>query len=956
MTERPYPQHWEADVVLTDGGVVHVRPIGAEDGPAILDMHRRMSDRTRYLRYFSATPVIGPAQLRVFTEVDHHDAIGLVAELGGQVIAAGTCHRDDRDPVSAEVAFVVEDAQQRRGLGSILLEHLAAAAAEVGIRRFTAEVLAENQQMVRVFADAGYAVHRRYESGVVDVTFDIAPTARSREVLAGREHRAEARSLARLLAPRSIAVIGALAEVGKVGHAVLENLLRAGFTGPVYPVNPDARSVQGVRAYARVTDIPDPVDVAVVTVPAGTVAEVVQGCRAKQVHGLVVVTSGFADAGGNGAEAQRHLVAVARGSGMRVLGPNCLGMVNTDPAVRLNATLAPVVPGPGRVGFFSQSGALGIAILADAARRGLGLSSFVSAGNRADVSGNDLLQYWYSDDRTEVVLLYLESFGNPRKFARLARVLARTKPVIAVKSGRHALVPAGLAASSAPLSNTSVAALFAQSGVIRTDTLGDAFDVTQLLSTQPVPQGDRIAILGNSTALGILAVDACLDAGLRVVDGEPRDLGVDVTAAELGVAVHATVRRDDVDAVVVVFVPPVAVDGRDHATALKVAAQGAAVPVLSTFLAVTGLADALQVADGQGGAARGSVPSYATPERAVAALAHAVRYGEWLRRPPGAPVRPSGIDAAAARTLVDGWRAAPGGAGSGAGSGAGIDAGIDGSTESAGSAKSTGRAGSTDSGAGTGTGSTDGTGSGAGIGSGASTGSTSPVTGPRAVQDLTDAQLVALLGCYGVTLLPFRTVPGADEAVAAAGELGLPVAVKAFDESLRHRMDQAGVRLHLATEDDIRRAVGELAAVGSSRVYVQQMAPADRSTVPTVFQVTADPSFGALVSFGVGGVATDLLDDRAYRIVPLTDVDAAELVRGPRAAPLLEGYRNAPPVDLAALADVALRLSCLADDVPELLYLQLQPVLAGPAGVAVTGAVGRLGEASPAVDDRRRLR
>src|SRR5450755_4270875 len=486
-------------------------------------MHARLSARTLYLRYFSPVSTVSEQKIAIFTDVDHDSRVGLVAELGGEMIAAGTYHRDPvGDTDAAEVALLVEDSQQGRGVGSILLEHLAAAAQERGIRRFTAAVLGQNTTMLRVLVDAGYTVRREYASGVVDLVFDIEPTEKSRAVMTAREHRAEARSIARLLSPRSIAVIGASNDPAKLGHIVLENLLRGKFCGPVYPVNPDAVSVQGVRAYASVSDIPDPVDLAVVAVPASTVAEVVQACRAKQVHGLVVMTAGFADAGLDGADAERQLVALARGAGMRVLGPNCLGLVNTDPAVRMNATLAPVVPPPGRVCFFCQSGTLGIAILADAAARGLGLSTFVSAGNRADVSGNDLLQFWHGDDRTEVVLLYLESFGNPRKFARLARVLARTKPVIAVKSGRHATLTPAPGPHSPQLSGAAVASLFAQAGVIRTETLAAAFDVAQLLSTQPVPVGDRVAVIGNSPALGMLGVDACLYAGRGSPTADPR--------------------------------------------------------------------------------------------------------------------------------------------------------------------------------------------------------------------------------------------------------------------------------------------------------------------------------------------------------------------------------------------------------------------------------------------------
>ena len=885
-----YPQHWEADVLLADGGAVHIRPSAATDGPAILAMHERMSERTRYLRYFQAVARLSPAQLAVFTDVDHDSAVGLVAELGGDIIAAGSYHRSRRDPAAAEVAFVVEDAQQRRGLGSILLEHLAAAAQERGIRQFTAEVLGENQGMVRVFIDAGYAVTREFSSGIVDLAFDIAPTASSLAVLTAREQRAESRSIARLLAPRAVAVIGASNESRKLGHAILLNLLRAGFTGPVYPVNPDTISVQGVRAYASVLDIPDPVDIAVVTVPAASVAEVVDACRAKGVHGLVVVTGGFADtdgpgADGSGADSQRRMVAMARANGMRVVGPNCLGLVNTDPGVRLNATLASVVPPPGRVGFFCQSGALGIAILADAATRGLGLSSFVSAGNRADVSGNDLLQFWHGDERTEVVLLYLESFGNPRKFARLARTLARRKPVIAVKSGRHALVSPGLAASSATISDTAVAALFAQSGVIRTDTLGEAFDVAQLLAHQSVPTGDRVAILGNSTALGVLALDACLDAGLTVVDEVPVDFGVNVSPEELGSAVRIAAGRSDVDAVVVVYVPPVAIPGQAHAEALRAAAADSAVPVVTTFLSVDGLSEALTIRGPDGGAARGSVPSYRTPERAVTALARAVHYGRWLARSAGTVSVPAGVSTARARELL-------------------VQYGQ---------------------------------------------------RGPRD-RSLTDAELVALLGCYGIDIARFAVADSAEEAVRAADRIGYPVALKVFDQELRHRFDQFGVRLALPDGAAVRAAYAELAASGGAEVYVQQMAPRDRSTVGTVLRIVLDPSFGALVSFGVGGVATELLGDLAYQAVPLTDADAVDLIDAPRAAPLLAGYRGAAVVDRAALLDLVLRASALADDLPEISELTLQPVLLGPAGYCVTGASGRIGAPAASPDVRRRLR
>ena len=502
--EPDYPRHWEADVVASDGGVVHLRPMLPGDADAILAFHARLSERTRYLRYFGPYPHIPVRDLERFTVVDHHARVALVAWLGDEIIAVGRYEgRFGQDSTEvegpAEVAFVVRDDHQSRGLGSILLEHLTAAARERGVRRFEAEVLAENGQMVRVFRDAGYQISREFAEGVLHLEFDIDPTERSMEVRGAREQRAEARSVHNVLHPRSIAVIGASTDPSKIGHAVLLHLLRGNFAGPVYPVNPEARSVRGVRAYPAVTDIPDDVDLAVIAVPAAGITEVLDSCLAKGVKALVVLSAGFADAGPDGVTAQHRLAEEARAHGMRVVGPNALGVANTDPQVRMNATLAPTMPAAGRVGFFSQSGALGIALLGTAAERGLGLSTFVSAGNRADLSGNDVLQYWQTDPATDVVLLYLESFGNPRKFARLARRLGRTKPIVAVKSGRWNETSAESAA--APVDESRVQALFEHSGVIRVQNVTQMFDTAQLLAYQPLPAGGRVAVVGNSTAL-----------------------------------------------------------------------------------------------------------------------------------------------------------------------------------------------------------------------------------------------------------------------------------------------------------------------------------------------------------------------------------------------------------------------------------------------------------------------
>ncbi|GAA1310902.1 GNAT family N-acetyltransferase [Saccharothrix xinjiangensis] len=883
MDPFDYPRHWEADVVLSDGGTVHLRPITPDDAERLLAFHGRLSERTRYFRYFGPYPRMPKRDLDRFSTVDHSDRVALAALLGDDIVAVG---RYDRlgGGGSAEVAFVVEDPHQGRGLGSILLEHLAAAARERGLSRFTAEVLAENGQMVRVFRDAGYSVSRAFDEGALHLEFDIDPTDQSVEVARAREQAAEARSVHNLLHPRSIAVIGASTDDTKIGHAVLTNLLTANFAGPVYPVNAEHRSVRGVRAYPSVLDIPDDVDLAVVAVPAPRVDEVMDACLAKGVKALVVVTSGFRETGPGGLSAERRLVAEARAHGMRVVGPNALGVINTDAGVRLNATLAPSLPVRGRTGFFCQSGALGTAILATAAQRGLGLSTFVSAGNRADVSGNDLLQYWETDPATDVVLLYLESFGNPRKFARLARRLGRTKPIVAVKSGRHAVTPA-LAATSVPVDEASVQALFEQAGVIRVESLAQLFDTALLLAHQPLPAGPRVAVVGNSTAIGLLAADTALAQGLELAGG-PVDVGAQAGPEAFAAAVEEALADPGADALVVVFVPPLTVPGTAFARALREVVErgGRTKPIASTFLAVEGVPDELAVPGPGGAPGRGSVPSYPSPERAVLALARATRYARWRAAPQGAFTRPDGIDADTAQRLVAELR---------------LDE-----------------------------------------------------TGERRLDDDT---AVRLLACYGVDVVPFRVVSSADDAARAAAELGYPVALKSTDDRLRHRTDLVGVRLDLAGDEAVRSAHAMLAEVSDRPdVYVQRMAP---KGISCVLGLQDDPSFGTLLSFGLSGLVSDLLGDRAYRAVPLTDADAAALVRAPKAAPLLAGYRGDEPADLVALQELVLRLAALAEDFPEVREVALEPVLASAAGAYVSSARVTLGP-PPSLHDTgpRRLR
>jgi acyl-CoA synthetase (NDP forming)/RimJ/RimL family protein N-acetyltransferase len=849
-----YPLQWEADVVVADGGTVHLRPIRPDDADALVALHERLSDQTRYFRFFGPYPHLSQRDVERFTVVDHDRRAAIVATLGADLI--GVARYESTGPDVAEVAFVIEDAHQGRGLGPLMLEHLAAAARERGITKFEADVLPTNRRMLRVFLDAGYSAERAFDVDAVHVTFAIEPTIESLAAARAREHRAEAQSIRRLLTPASVAVIGASEERFGVGRAVLANLLGYGFRGPIHPVHPTAAHIASVPAYPSILDVPGQVDLAVVALPAESVVEVVDQCAAKGVHALVILSSGFAETGDpDGVARQAEVVRVARANGMRVIGPNCLGVLNTDPGVRLNATLAATVPGRGSIGMFSQSGSLGSMILADAARRGLGLSTFVSAGNRADVSGNDLLQFWEEDDATGVVLLYLESFGNPRKFARLARRIAVRKPVVLVRSGRSAaLLPMGHRVSPVRIPADAEDALFAQAGVVRVDSLAQGLDVSTLLAHQPLPRGDRVAIVGNSFAVGLLAMDACVTHGLAVAGGRPVDLGADADAAAYETALRAAVDDDEVDALVVVFVPPLVGDDPDvRAVVARVGADNTGKPVVSTFLAQTGLSPEL-----------GPVPSYASPQAAVDALAKAVAHAAWRRRPVGALPDLHDADPAAAQQLA---RAAL------------------------------------------------------------------QTTAER--HQLDDEAARELLDAVGIRVWSAVRATSRNGALLAARRLGWPVAVKTVDERLRRRVDLGGVRLDVANERDLRTAYDAIGRLSSGEVLVQRMAPPG---VAVTVESVEDPSFGALVSVGVGGIATDLLGDRAYRAVPLTDVDAGEMVRSLRAAPLLLGWRGTDAVDVVALEDLLLRVSLLLDEVPEVAELRLGSVLVGASGVSVLEA------------------
>lgn len=922
---QEYPAHWEADVVLRDGGTARIRPITTEDAERLVSFYEQVSPESKYYRFFAPYPRLSAKDVHRFTHHDYVDRVGLAATVGGEFIATVRYDRIGED--EAEVAFLVQDAHQGRGVASALLEHIAAVAREREVSRFVAEVLPANNKMIKVFTDAGYEQKRSFEDGSVHLTLDLEPTAASLAVQRAREQRAEARSVQRLLAPRAVAVVGAGRTPGGVGRTVLRNLLGSGFTGRTYAVNrafPDGvTELDGVPAHRTVASIDDTVDLAVIAVPAGRVPEAVADCGESGVQGLVVLSAGYAESGAEGLRRQRELLRQARSYGMRIIGPNAFGLINTAEAVRLNASLAPESPVRGRIGLFTQSGAIGIALLSGLHRRGAGLSSFISSGNRADLSGNDFLQYWHEDPDTDVALLYLESIGNPRKFTRLARRTAAVKPVVVVKGARHSgSAPPGHAVPVTRLPDATVSALLRQAGVILVDTVTELVDAGLLLADQPLPEGPRVAILGNSESLGLLTYDACLTERLRPLP--PVDLTTDATPQDFRDALAGALADEGCDAVLITAIPWVGEngvtesgDGEVLAAALReAAAHSPAKPVAVVHLEIGGLAEALAAAtnsvrhpkgtpppagprtagggeaatsDSDGGTDAppawdrpGGMPAYPAAERAVRALAQAVRYGQWRRQAadPGRVPAYDDIDEPGAAERI----------------GALLE--------------------------------------------------TAHVDVARGLTlSLDDA--CELLGLYGICVLPARPAPDADTAVAAAAHLGYPVALKATAPHLRHRPDLGGVRLDLGSETGLRRAYTELTrALGAPAVVqpvVQAMVPRG---VDTVVRSAIDPAVGAVLSFGLAGAPSELLGDTAHRLVPATDRDVAELIRSIRTAPLLFGWRGSAPVDTHALEELLLRVSRLVDDHPEVVSVALEPVVVGPSGLSVLGASVRLAPAN----------
>lgn len=896
-----YPGHWEADVVLRDGGTAHVRPIRPADADALQAFHMAQSQKSTYFRFFAPLERLPDAELHRFTHVDHQDRVALVAVVDvddvEHIIAVARFDRTGE--TTAEVAFNVSDAHHGRGLGSVLLEHLAAAARERGIHRFTAEVLPQNGKMLAVFREAGYQVQAKLDDGIVWVAFDVDPTLRSLAVMADREHSAESRSVATLLQSRAILVVTDPAGRDHgAGCAVVRHLVGlpdATTSGLAGVGDGDALTVDVVgwdrapapaRVRAGLDEVPGPVDLVVLAVPADRCAETVRQCAHLRPHAVLVLSTGFAETGAEGLAHQRDLLRSAHSIGARVLGPGSFGFVR-----RINASLAAEPPTPGRLGLFCQSAPLAVGLLASARRRNVGLSTFVSSGHRADVSGNDLMQFWTEDPETDVVAMYLESIGNPRKFARVARRLAAVKPVVVVTAGSSGhVVPSGHVLRETHVPRRALDDMLRQSGIVRVTSQHQLLDVAQLLVHQPRPAGSRVAVVAGSEPMAALAAEAATSAGLTVTtrrailtagDSTPDDVSrLDADLADV-------FADPGTDAVVLLHVPPL---GEAHPAVARSVARAAAASGRTAVACIRGLSGITTALTGRGPDGRAvTVPAYATPEDAVLALAGAVRYSEWRSTDHGRPLAPDGIDAARARRLV-----------------------LEALTEA--------------------------------------------VPGAPVVLDA--VATATLLSCYGLALWPSRTVGDEAAAVVAANDLGWPVALKSTASGLRHRIDLGGVRLDLtgpaALCDAMARMRGVLTAHGmtDATFEVQSMAPTGAACV---VRSAEDPRFGPVVSVGLAGDAVDLLDDVSHGIAPLTDVDVTQMVRRLRAAPRLFGYRGLPPLDVAALEDVVGRVAVLADDTPELLSLELHPVVVGEQGAAVLAARVTLAAAGRTDAARRTL-
>jgi acetyl coenzyme A synthetase (ADP forming)-like protein len=898
----PYQDSTESGrMILRDGSTAFVHVARPPDGGALRAFFERLSPDSRYRRFFSVSVPRQELITRLCDSADPHAGLTLLVtrtwEGEPRVIAAGSYLAVDEK--TAEVAFAVDDAFHGKGLATLLLERLALLAVGHGFTRFWAVTHADNRAMLDVFRQSGFALEEKLEGGDVEVDLSVVPSETSVARLETRDRVATVASLRPFFRPKSVAVVGASRDPSAIGHRILRALVLNGFQGPVYPVNLKAAVVGCIRAFASVRDLPEPVDLAVVAVPRDAVMGTVDDCAARGVRALVVITAGFAEVNAEGRELQQRLVEKVRGYGMRLIGPNCMGLLNTEAAVRLDASFVPVFPPPGRVAMSSQSGALGLAVLAAACRLDLGLSTFVSVGNKADVSSNDLLQYWEEDPGTGVILLYLESFGNPRRFARIARRVSRRKPIVAIKSGRTRAGGRAASSHTAALAASEVAvdALFHLTGVIRAETLEEMFDLATALGTQPLPRGRRVGIVTNAGGPGILCADTCEAGGLVIPElpnavksrlsallpaaagvANPVDMIASATPRQYGQVVEAVLAAGEVDALIVLYIPaglaetPAVAEAVAEGVKRARAAGAKGKPVLACLMAGQGVQTPLDLGSEK-------IPCYAFPEAAARVLAKAAAYADWRARPPGVIPDFTDLDLPAAREVCRSALAR------------------------------------------------------------------------RGPGWLSAVETRTVLGAVRLPLPPGGFAATADEAVELAGRVGFPVAVKLASCQLVHKTEAGGVHLNLPDAETVRSAFEEIRARlaregrldAMDGVVVQPMI----GGIEVMVGVTQDPLFGPLIAFGLGGVHVEVLADVCFRVTPLTDRDAAEMVRSIRGFRLLQGYRGSAPADLGAIEEVLLRVSRLVEEVPEIGEVDLNPVFALPPGQGCQVADARVQVRTP---------
>ncbi|KUL73796.1 MULTISPECIES: GNAT family N-acetyltransferase [unclassified Streptomyces] len=883
--------------LLADGTTVCVRPVEPADHDRIRALYDAMSPENLRLRFFTAARSSAGAAADRACGTPRPGHLALLAETGGRVVGLAeydTPGAPDAD--TAEVSLAVADHLHHRGIGTLLVEHLVSAARATGITTFTAEALSENHEVLRLFAGLGLRTARHFDGPEVRCAIALDQSDTYLTAVEERARTADLVSLDPLLRPRTVAVVGAGRRPGSVGRAILHQLRSGGYTGRLFAVNPAARSILGVPCHPSVDALPVTPDLAVLAVPAAAVPGAAEECGKAGVGGLVVVT------GGLDAEQGRDLLDTCRSHGMRLVGPDCLGLANT--AHRLYATFAARPPSGGTAGVAVQSGGVGIALLDGLSRLGIGVSSFASLGAKYDVSGNDMLQWWESDGRTDLAVLHLESFGSPRAFSRTARRVTRRMPVLTVDAGRTEAGRRAAASHTAAAATRTMtrAALFTQAGVTATRSCGELLETAALLHAQPLPAGARVAIVTNAGGVGVLTADACVEAGLQLpeptpdlaagllaalpgdaVAGNPVDTGDAVTEDQLAACVDRLLRHRAVDAVVVALVPTAlaAATGDDLVRALTRPGRRPK-PVVAVRLEQALPVELLPAADGT------TVPSYAEPRAAARALAHAARRAAWLARPVGTIPDLDGVETDRARTVADtfltrhpdgGW--------------------------------------------------------------------------------LHPRECAELLGCYGIPQAPWAWAETEDDAVLAAGRLrGFDgrVVMKGYWPGLVHKSAAHAVHLDLRGDSQVRAAFRDLETRFAGLlegVLVQPLA--DRGT-ELCAGVVQDEVFGPLVLFGLGGAATDVLADHAARLAPLTDHDVHDLITSPRCAPLLLGADGARPVDLPGLEQLLLRLSRMAADLPQLAEADFNPVLAAPGGVTVLDARVRLVPRAPHDPYLRRLR